>query len=152
MRTLANPVAGYVGAVLGVIAVASVAVFNLQGTAAKTQRHWDAEIDLIIARQQAKKQDMDTAVVSAHAEIPDEESDAGPQFAVFATGSIQEDEDEPAFTNEGAAAQKVQNQIGKSHGWRGDERRKRHISSALATVPKFAAAAAAATTTLLRLR
>ena len=94
MRSLANPVVGYVGAVLGVIAIASIAVFTLHGMAAKAHRHWDADIDRIIAQQQAKK--LDTV---AQAEIPNF-NDAGPQVTALTRAAVEDDEDDLASSNE----------------------------------------------------
>lgn len=148
MRSFANPVVGYVGAVLGVIAIASVSVFTLQGMVAKAHRHWDADIDRIIARQQAKK--LDTAVL-ARAEISDD-SAARPQIATLARSAIEDDEDELAFSNEEATSKKLQNPSGKKYSRRVERRRQHYIPAAFATVPKFAATAAATTTILLRLR
>ena len=146
MRSLANPVVGYVGAVLGVIAIASIAVFTLHGMAAKAHRHWDADIDRIIAQQQAKK--LDTAS-PARTEIPD--NNARPQIATLTRSSGEDDEDEPALSNEQAKSKKLQNPSGKKNNRR-TERRQHYIPPAFATVPKFAATAAATTTVLLRLR
>ncbi len=139
-----TPVIGYVGAVLGVIAIASFAVFTLQGMAAKAHRHWDADIDRIIATQQGKKMG-----ALARPEIPD---DAGPQIATLTTGSIDDDDDDPALTNEESAQQKAQS--GKKSGRRADkqQQQRHYIPAAFATLPKFAATAAATTTTLLRPR
>jgi len=144
----ANPVVGYVGAVLGVIAIASVAVFTLHGMAAKAHRHWDADIHRIIAQQQAKK--LDTAS-PARTEIPD--NNARPQIATLTRGAVEddEDEDELAFSTEEAKSKKLQNPSGKKNNRR-TERRQHYIPPAFATVPKFAATAAATTTVLLRLR
>jgi hypothetical protein len=144
---LKTPLVGYVGAVLGVIAIASIAVFNLQGMAAKAHRHWDADIDRIIATQQEKKQALDVAL--ARGDIPGVASGAGPQVT---TGSIDDDDDDPAVTNE-STQQKPQS--GKKSGRRTDnkQRQQHYVPAAFLTLPKFAATAAAATTTaLLRLR
>jgi hypothetical protein len=148
MRSSNSPVVGYVSAVLGVIAIASVAVFTLHGMAAKAHRHWDADIDRIIAQQQAKK--LDTAV-HARAEIPDD-SNARPRIAALTRGAIEEDEDELAFSNEDAKSKKLQNPGGKKYSRRADRRRQHYIPTAFVTMPKFAATAAANTTVLLRLR
>jgi hypothetical protein len=148
MRSLANPVVGYVGAVLGVMAMASVAVFTLHGMAAKAHRHWDADIDRIIAQQQAKK--LDTAVL-ARAEIPDDD-DARPQIAALTRGAIDKDEEELAFSNQQANSKKLQNSGGKKSSQRTDRRRQHYIPAAFATVPKFAISAAASTTILLKVR
>ena len=147
MRSLANPVVGYVGAVLGVIAIASVAVFTLHGTAAKAHRHWDADIDRIIAQQQAKK--LDTAI-PARTDIPG--NDARPQIATLTRSSVEDDEDEPALSNEETKSKKLQNPSGKKYNRRAERPRQHYIPPAFATVPKFAATAAATTTVLLRLR
>ena len=149
MRNLATklttPVIGYVGAVLGVMGIASVAVFTLQGMAAKAHRHWDADIDRIIATQQGKKRTADMAAL-ARADIP---GDDGPAIATLTTGSA-DDDDEPVLTRKETAQQKAQ---GKKSGQRTDKQRRQHyIPTAFATLPKFAATAAATTTTLLRLR
>jgi hypothetical protein len=153
---LNTPVVGYVGAVLGVIAIASLAVFNLQGMAAKAHRHWDADIDRIIATQQGKKQVTDGASV-ARGEIPGaagDASEAGSQIATLTTGSIDDDDDEPAATNDESTQKKVQS--GKKSPRRTDKQRQQqqqhYIPAAFATLPKFAATAAVTTTTLLRLR
>jgi hypothetical protein len=152
---LNTPIVGYVGAVLGVIAIASLAVFNLQGMAAKAHRHWDADIDRIIAAQQGKKQVTDGASV-ARGEIPGaagDASDAGPQIAALTTGSIDDDDDEPAATNDESTQKKAQS--GKKSPRRTDKQRQQqqhYIPAAFTTLPKFAATAAVTTTTLLRLR
>jgi hypothetical protein len=148
MPSSTSPVVRYVSAVLGVMAIASVAVFTLHGMAAKAHRHWDADIDRIIAQQQAKKLDM---AVLARAEIPDE-SNVRPQLAALTRGAIEEDEDELAFSNEEAKSKKLQNPGGKKYSRRADRRRQHYAPAAFATVPKFAATAAANTTILLRLR
>ncbi|HET7678522.1 MAG TPA: hypothetical protein VFK79_00125 [Xanthobacteraceae bacterium] len=146
---MANPAVGYVGAVLGVIAIASIAVFNLHGMAAKAHRHWDADIDRIIAQQQAKK--LDTATL-ARAEIPDD-GDTRPQIAALTRDAIEEDEDELAFSSEEAKSKKAQNPSSKKYSRRAERRRQHYMPAAFLTLPKFAATAAATTTTtLLRLR
>ena len=147
MRSLANPVVGYIGAVLGVIAIASVAVFTLHGMAAKAHRHWDADIDRIIARQQAKK--LDPASL-ARTEIPD--NDARPRTATLTRSAGEDDDDEPALSNQEAKSKKLQNPSGKKNNRRTERRREHYIPPAFATVPKFAATAAATTTVLLRVR
>jgi hypothetical protein len=146
MRSLANPAVGYVGAVLGVIAMASVAVFTMHGMAAKAHRHWDADIDRIIARQQAKK--LDTAI-AARTETPD---NARPQIATLTRSSGDDDDDEATLSNEGAKSKKLQNPSGKKYNRRTERQRQHYIPPAFATVPKFAATAAATTTVLLRVR
>jgi hypothetical protein len=149
--TLKTPLVGYVGAVLGVIAIASIAVFTLQGMAAKAHRHWDADIDRIIATQQEKKQAIDVALARGGA--PGVVRRAGPQIATLTTGSIDDDDDDLALTNEEAAQQKAQS--AKKSGRRGDkqqQQQRHYIPAAFATLPKFAATAAATTTTLLRPR
>jgi len=150
MRSLANPVVGYFSAVFGVIAIASVAVFTMHGMAAKAHRHWDADIDRIIARQQAKK--LDTAV-TVRAEIPND-GDARPQTATLTRGAVadDDDEDELAFSTEEAKSKKLQNPSSKKNGRRTERRSQHYIPAAFATVPKFAASAAATSTVLLRLR
>ena len=147
MRSLANPAVGYVGAVLGVIAMASVAVFTLHGMAAKAHRHWDADIDRIIAQQQAKKLDIASP---ARTETPD--NNAKPQIATFTRSSGEDDEYEAALSNEGAKSKKPQNPSGKKYNRRTERQRQHYIPPAFATVPKFAATAAATTTVLLRVR
>jgi hypothetical protein len=147
MRILANPVAGYIGAVLGVIALASFALFDLRGTTAKTQRHWDAEIDRIISQQQEKKRDMDMAIF-AWSEIPEPESDASPQILALPSGSA-----EYQAVSDETDSQRVQNHSSKKYSRRGDRRRHHDFVTDLVTLPKVAATAAATTTTtLLRLR
>jgi hypothetical protein len=144
MRSLANPVVGYVGAVLGVIAIASIAVFNLHGMAAKAHRHWDADIDRIIAQQQAKK--LDTV---AQAEIPNF-SDAGPRVTALTRDAIEDDEDDLASSNEeGVKSKKVQNPGSKKNSRRAERQREHYVPAAFLTLPKFAASAAATTTTTL---
>jgi hypothetical protein len=151
MSTLTRPVVGYVGAVLGVISIASFAVFNLQAMAAKGQRHWDADIDRIIARQQAKKHGM---IALARAETPGVQNDAGPQFAALTTEPLEEDNDEAAVSavsavsNDGIGPQKVQSQVGKKSTRRPERRQQHYIPAAFATLPKFATTAAMITTTI----
>ena len=147
MRSLANPVVGYVSAVLGVIAITSVAVFTMHGMSAKAHRHWDADIDRIIAQQQAKKLE----AVLARAAIPDD-SDARPQIAALTRAAIEENEDELAFSNEEAKSKKLQSPGGKKYSRRADRPHQHYIPAPFATVSKFAATAAASTTILLRLR
>jgi hypothetical protein len=155
MSTLTKPLVGYLGAVLSVISIASFAVFNLQGMAAKAQRHWDADIDRIIARQQAKKHGM---VAFARAETPGVQNDAGPQIAALTREPLEEDNDEAAvsalstLSNDGIATQKVQSQAGKKSSRRPERRQQHYIPAAFATLPKFATSAAMITTTLLRPR
>jgi hypothetical protein len=148
MSILAKPVVGYVGAVLGVIVIASLAVFSLQGMTAKAHRHWDADIDRIIARQQAKKQG---AVKLARAETPGVQSDVGPPIAALTREPLQQNE-EAAASNERTSTQKLRPQAGKKSS-RPPERRQQqqhYIPAAFATLPKFAATAT--TTTLFGLR
>jgi hypothetical protein len=149
MSTLAKPVVGYVGAVLGVISIASFAVFNLQGMTAKAHRHWDADIDRIIARQQAKKYGM---VALARTETPGVRSDVAPQIAALTTEPREEEDDDDAVSNDGIGTQKVQSQAGKKASRRTERRQQHYIPAAFATLPKFAGTAATTTTTLLRLR
>src|SRR5258708_87832 len=118
MSILAKPVVGYVGAVLGVIAVASLAVFNLQGMTAKAYRHWDADIDRIIARQQAKKLGR---VALARVETPGVESDAGLQIAALTREPLEEDE-EAAAGDDGIGTAKVPNHVNKKSSRRAERR------------------------------
>jgi len=150
MSILAKPVVGYVGAVFGVMAVASVAVFNLQGMAAKAHRHWDADIDRIIARQQAKKQGM---IALARVETPGVASDAGPQIAAFARVPLEQDDEEPAVSNDGIGTAKAPAQAAKKSSRRAERRppqQQHYIPAAFANLPKLATTTA--TTTLFRLR
>ena len=151
MSILAKPVVGYVGAVLGVIGVASVAVFSLQGMAAKAHRHWDADIDRIIARQQAKKQGM---VALAHVETPGVESDAGPQIVALSREPLEEEDEEAAASDNRIGTAKVPSQFNKKYSRRAERRppQQHYIPAAFATLPKFAGTAATTTTTLLRVR
>ena len=149
MSTLAKPVVGYVGAVLGVISIASLAVFNLQGMTAKAHRHWDADIDRIIARQQAKKHGM---VALARTETPGVRSDVGTQIAALTTEPLEEEDEEAAVGNDGIRTQKVQSRAGKKSSRRTERRQQHYIPAAFATLPKFAATAATTTTILLRVR
>jgi hypothetical protein len=144
MRTLATPAVGYVSAVFGVIAVAYLAVFNLQGMAAKAQRHWDAEIDRIIAKQQEKKRLLES---TAPGQVdPKSVPNAEPSATTLTTGSVVL---ESVDTIDAVGPQKVRNQIGKRHGRRA-ERSQHFLPTAFVTLPKFAANAAA--TTVLKLR
>jgi hypothetical protein len=145
MSILAKPVVGYVGAVLGVIVVASLAIFSLQGMAAKAHRHWDADIDRIIARQQAKKQE---TVKLARAETPGVQSDVGPQIA--APAREPQHNEEFAAGSDRISAQKIQRQAGKKSSRRLERRQQHYIPAAFTNLPKFAATAT--TTTLLGLR
>jgi hypothetical protein len=145
MSILAKPVVGYLGAVLGVISIASFAVFNLQGMAAKAHRHWDADIDWIIARQQAKKHGM---VALARSETAGVQSDVGPQIAALAREPLDE-EDEEALGKDESGVAKLQNQSVKKSSRRPERRQQHYIPAAFATLPKFATTAA---TTVLRLR
>jgi hypothetical protein len=152
MSTLGKPVVGYVGAVLGVIAVASLAVFNLQGLAAKSHRHWDADIDRIIARQQAKKQGL---VALARAETPGVVSDVGPQIAALAREPLLEDDKEAALGNEGIAPAKAQMHATKKSSRRANRQpqQQHYVPTAFAMLPIFTTpATATTTTTLFRLR
>ena len=133
------------------MAVASLAVFNLQGMAAKAHRHWDADIDRIIARQQAKKHGM---IALARVETPGVASDAGPEIAALARVPLEQDDEEPAVSNDGIGTAKAPAQAKKSS--RRAERRppqqQHYIPTAFATLPKFATSTATTTTTLFRLR
>lgn len=151
MPILANPVAGYVGTVFGVIAIASIAVYDLHGVAAKAHRHWDADIDRIIAQQQDKKRYMDMTAL-ARTETPDGESGVEPQFTALSTGSIEAEETASANSENGPP--NVRGQGGRKYSPRAERQRQQHyIPKAFVTLPKFAATAAATTTTtLLRLR
>jgi len=148
MSILAKPVVGYLAAVLGVISIASFAVFNLQGMAAKAQRHWDADIDRIIARQQAKKHGM---VALARRETSGVQSDVGPQIAVLTRGPSSE-EDEEALSKDESGVAKLQSQSAKKSSRRPERRQQHYIPAAFAALPKFAAPAATTATTVLRLR
>lgn len=146
----------YVGAVLGVIAVASLAVFNLRGMAAKAHRHWDADIDRIIARQQEKRQDLLLAAL-ARADIPDMTNGSGREIAAIsrneAIAAPETTPDEIAvFSKPAATGPKAEVQDGQKTTQRSERRRQHFIPRAFATLPKFAATATATSTTLLRLR
>jgi hypothetical protein len=151
MRTLAKPVVEYMAAVLGVIAIASLAASQLHATAAKTHRHrdaqvWDANIDRIIAQQQEKKRLIQLAA-SGQVEIPAEET--GRQIAALTRGSLEDDDVDDGPQK--AAPKKAQGD--KKSTKRTDRRRQQYIPVAFATLPKFAiTTAASTTTTLLRLR
>jgi hypothetical protein len=144
----ARPVFGYLGAVLGVMAIASIAVFTVRGMAAKAHRHWDADIDRIVARQQAKKLEM---VTLSEAETPVMQSSAGPQIAALISAPLEAEEDDLAATHEGDT-QKVRNPVRKKSIRRADRRHPHYVPVAFANLPKFAVAAIATTTTLFRLR
>jgi hypothetical protein len=141
-------VVGYLGAVLGVIAIASIAVFTVRGMAAKAHRHWDADIDRIVARQQAKKQEM---VALSDAETPVMQSGAGPQIAALISEPLEAEDDDLANINE-SDSQKVRNQVRKKSARRADRRQQHYVPVAFATLPKFAVMAIATTTTLFRRR
>jgi hypothetical protein len=144
MSTSVRAIIGYVAAVLGVIAIASVAVFDMRGMAAKAHRHWDADIDRIVAHQQVKRQ----LIALASAESPDVQSDAGPQIAGLTIEPI-EAEDDVAPVGNDSGSQKVQNRSGKKYGRRAD--RRRQVAPANATLSNLAAVALAPIT-LFRLR
>jgi hypothetical protein len=146
MSTSVRAVIGYVAAVLGVIAIASVAVFDMRGMAAKTHRHWDADIDRIVAHQQIKRH----LIALASAETPDVQSDAGPPIAGLTTEPLEAEENEAAVGNE-SGSQKVQNRNGKKYSRRADRRRQAQGAPANATLPNLAAVALAPIT-LFRLR
>lgn len=146
MRTEPAPVVGYVATVLAVIAIASIAVFNLDGMTAKTHRSWDADIDRIIARQQEKKKQVELAALdrTAPASVA---SDAEARAAELTTGSIAEENLDNQYQT---SPQKAQNQNAKRTGRRVASGGKHFIPAAFITLPKFAATTA--TSTLLRLR
>jgi hypothetical protein len=148
MRTIANmtySAFSYTGAVVGVIAVASVAAFNLQGVAAKTQRHWDADVDRIVAKQQEKKRMAEWA--SAGQTDPRSVAGEDIETAALATGSV--DGGSILDTFDVIGPKKVQAQPTKKN-YRQAERRTRHfIPTAFVTLPKFAAST---TATVLKLR
>ena len=148
MKTLPKPVVGYLSVVLGVIAIAAIAVVNLRATPTKAHRHWDADIHRIIARQQAKKQDTMSVTRAA---LPDIAEEAVPQLAVL-TSEPPPDRNEAAAIDSETAPQKVQRQSAKTQSRRTD-RRQQYISKVFAAaVPKFVAIASARTTVVLRLR
>ena len=130
------------------MAIASIAVFTVRGMTAKAHRHWDADIDRIVARQQAKKLEM---VTLSDAETPALQSDAGPQIAALISEPLQAEDDDLAATN-ASDSQKVRNQVRKKSIRRADRRHPHYVPVAFATLPKFALTAIATTTTLFRLR
>jgi hypothetical protein len=151
MRNPTVPVLCYVGAVLGVIAVASLAAFQLQGISARAHRHWDADIDRIIAQQLEKKREAEVAML---ARAGDDGREDEPQVAAFTTRAALDDEDDDADAEQSRPRKNPSHGERKSSRRGGGERKgqQHFIPSAFATLPKFAASAAATTTTLLRLR
>ena len=150
----ANSMVGYVGAVLGVIGIASLAFFNLQAMAAKAHRHWDADIERIIATQQVKKQSLELATL-ARTDRSALTEGSGPRIAALTTGA--RDDQGFAFSTEttglgAGSVQRPKTPGAKRSGKRTDRKRQHFIPAAFATLPKFASTAAATTTTLFRLR
>jgi hypothetical protein len=133
---LASPLTGYVGTVLGVIAIASLASFSLQNMSAKAQRHWDADIDRIIAKQQEKKRGTDVASLEPIG-ISTDVADESASVSAVSTGSISKTEQ--------AMSRKSGN--GRRAARRSDRRHQHYVPTAFAALPKFAVTA---TTTLLR--
>jgi hypothetical protein len=147
MRAISPPVVGYVATVLAVIAVASVAVFELNGMTAKAHREWDAEIDLIIAKQQEKKRLAEMAAAKRIDQEALAAQDAGKTVAALTTDSA--DEDGTQSRGPGGL-QRAHSQGGKKSGRRVTQRGQQFIPAAIVTtLPKFAVAT---TSTLLRLR
>jgi len=147
MSTSVRAIVGYIAAVLGVIAIASIAVFDVRGMAAKTHRHWDADVDRIVAHQQVRKH----LIALASAEVPGVQSDAGPQIAGLTVEALEAEEDEAVVGSE-SGSQKLQNRSGKKYSRRADRRRQHQVAPpANATLPKLAAVALAPLT-LFRLR
>lgn len=145
MRTAAPAIVGYVVTVLAVIAIASIAVFNLEGMTAKAHRSWDADIDRIIAWQQEKKRQAELAALGQNAPAG-VASDMEPQAAELAAASaVEHDLDNQPEVS----PQKARSQNGKRTGRRVARRGQRFIPAAFVTLPKFAAAT---TSTILRLR
>lgn len=145
----------YVGAVIGVMAVASLAIFNLRGMAAKAHKHWDADIDRIIARQQEKKQDLVLAAL-ARADSPEIAGDAGREIAAISRDELiveaENDPDEIAVLGKQAARQKSEASADQKTSRHVVRYRQHFIPRAFATLPRFASTATATTTTLFRLR
>ncbi len=142
---IANSAFGYTGAVVGVIAVASVAAFNLQGVTAKAQRHWDADVDRIVAKQQEKKRLVEWAAFGQA--DPRGVRDDGIETAVLTTSSV--DAGSLLDTFDVIGPQKAQAQSAKKITHRTERRPQHFIPTAFVTLPKFAASA---TATVLKLR
>jgi hypothetical protein len=146
-RNWATPAIGYLSTVIGVIAIASLSVLTLQGMTAKAQRHWDADIDRIVAKQQAKKPGIVLASL-ARTDTTGSTSDVAPGIMTVTTGPASEDESR--VRNGDTTKPKMQNQNGKKYNRRADKWRQHYVPAAFVTLPKFAATVA--TTTLLRPR
>lgn len=149
MKALPKPVVGYVSVVLGVIAMAAIAVLNLRATPTKAYRHWDADIQRIIARQQAKKQDTISVTRTA---LPDIADEAVPQLALL-TGEPPPDRNEAAAIDSETSPQKAQRQSARKQIRRTERRHQQYASAVFAAaVPKFVAMTSARTTLVFRVR
>ena len=132
---------GYVLTVLAVIAIASLAVFQLYGASAKQGRDLDAEIDRIVAQYHEKKR----LVALTERETPPQV----PPMAAVTTASAATDDDVEA-RDQAAQKQIITAQSTKKLGRRANRRTEQFLPAAFASLPKFAASTAAST--LFRLK
>jgi hypothetical protein len=144
MRRLADPVVGYVSAVVAILALATLAGLHLRGSMTRSHRHWDASIGRVIAQQQEKRLEMEIAAVPTPSELTSEAVDAALAIPELTTGQT-----EKAILNdhEESRSQKVQNESRRKSGRRAD--RKQQPPASVITLPQLAVTA---TTALIPLR
>jgi hypothetical protein len=148
MRNWATPLVGYVGAVIAVMALATLAGLHLRGSVSRAHRHWDAGVPRVIAQQQQKRREMEsTAMVSAAnaAEAPHLASDRAPpidEIKSMDSKSVLAREEEDV-------SQKAQNESRKKSSRRAERKQQARPATAVTTLPHIAVTAAAATTSAL---
>jgi hypothetical protein len=148
-KNWATPAMGYLSAVIGVIAIASLSILTLHGMSAKAQRHWDADIDRIVAKQQAKKRGIVVASLARTETTGSANSSqsarvVAPGNTTIAAGPMSKDES--TVRNEDTLQPKIQNPSGRKYNRRADGRRQQHyLPAVFISLPKFATTTVATT-------
>jgi hypothetical protein len=150
MRNWTTPLVGYVGAVIAVIALATLAGLHLRGSVSRSHRHWDAGVGRVIAQQQERRRGME----SATALVSPANAAEGWNFANDRESQIDQADAESldgktALANEEeSVSRRAQNESRKKSN-RHAERKQQSAATGFTTLPHLAVTAATATTSAL---
>jgi hypothetical protein len=145
MRNWATSLVVYVGAVIAVMALATLAGLHLRGNVNRAHRHWDAGVPRVIAQQQQKRREMEsTALVSTAnaAEAPDLTSDREPPLDEVAAQSL--NGKATLAKEEESVAQKAQNESRRKNSRHVERKQQPGPVTAVTTLPQLVTTATSA--------
>jgi hypothetical protein len=154
MRNWATPVVGYVGAVIAVIALATLAGLHLRGSVNRAHRHWDAGVGRVIAQKQERRREMGSAALvstASAAEAADrtrgKQPDNEPAIDEIAAGSM--DGKAALAKEEEDVSKKAEDETRKKPSRRAQRKQQAAHATAFTNLPHLAVTAATATTSAL---